>query len=177
MPASMRVPILVGEICYNLRGALDYLIFELAERDAGVPQKNTQFPIVDTPEKFRSEGLPRLKGVNDTHVLMIERLQPYHDGCDWAGSLREISNPDKHREFSAMRGTGSGVAYAPSDPEYEGLALPIRRVQHPARGEMDVKLDFTCAVHFNDGPPVVETLELVKLKVSETLTAFQTELV
>jgi hypothetical protein len=174
MPASMRVPILVGEICYNLRSALDYLIFELAKRDSVVPQKNTQFPIVDTPEKFRSDGLPRLNGVNDTHVLMIERLQPYN-GCDWTRSLREISNPDKHREFSAMRGTGTGLVYAPSDPEYEALALPIRRVRHPARGEIDVKLHFTCTVHFVDGPPVVETLELIQLKVSEALTAFEPE--
>jgi hypothetical protein len=174
MPASMRVPILVGEICYNLRSALDYLIFELARHDSGVPQKNTQFPMVDTPEKFRSEGPPRLKGVNDAHVRMIEWLQPYR-GCGWTKSLREISNPDKHREFSAMKGTGTGLAYAPSDSEYEALALPVRRIRHPTAGEIDVKLDFTCALHFVDGPPVVETLELIQLKVSEVLTAFEPE--
>jgi hypothetical protein len=30
-------------------------------------------------------------------------------------------------------------------------------------------------VRFDDGTPVVETLELIQLKVSETLTAFKTE--
>jgi hypothetical protein len=171
----MRVPILVGEICYNLRGALDYLVFELAKHDFGAPQENTQFPIADKPEKFRSARAARLRGVNDLHVAMIERLQPYQDGCDWTRSLREISNPDKHREFSAMRGTGAGIAYAPTDPEYEGLALPIRRVRHPTRGEIDVKLDFTHVVHFVDGPPVVETLDPIKFKVFEALTAFGSE--
>ena len=75
-----------------------------------------------------------------------------------------------------MRGTGTGSGYAPTDPEYERLALPIRRVRHPTRGEMDVKIDFTCMVHFVDGPPVVETLELIQQKVSEALIAFEPEL-
>ena len=173
MPASMRVPILVGEICYNLRNALDYLVFELAKRGSGTPQKNTQFPIVDAPEQFPPERDGRLKGVSDPHVTMIERLQPYN-GSEWTRSLREVSNPDKHREFTAMRGYGRGMAYAPTDPEYESLALPIRRMRHPDAGEMDVKVDLAWTVHFAEGPPVVETLELVQLKIFETLTAFET---
>jgi hypothetical protein len=169
--ASMRIPILVGETCYNLRSALEYLVFELAKHDSGVPQKKTQFPIVDTPEKFRPD---RLKEVNAAHVAAIERLQPYN-GCDWTRALREVSNPDKHREFVQMRGTGTGLVYTPTDPEYASLALPICRAQHPATGETDVKVDFTCSVQFADGPPVIETLELIKLRIFETLTAFKTE--
>jgi hypothetical protein len=38
---------LVGEICYNLRSALDYLVFELAKHDSGTRQENTQFPIAE----------------------------------------------------------------------------------------------------------------------------------
>jgi hypothetical protein len=172
--ASMRIPILVGEICYNLRGALDYLVFELAKHDSGAPQANTLFPILDTPKKFRSDRSTRLKGVNDPHVGMIEQLQPYN-GCDWTKALREISNPDKHREFVPAKGTGNGLVYTPADREYASLELPVRRAQHPAVGEMEVKLDFTYAVRFADGRPLVETLELVKLKVFESLTAFRPE--
>jgi hypothetical protein len=40
---------------------------------------------------------------------------------------------------------------------------------------MDVKVDFACRIHFTDGTPIVETLEEVKLKVAETLTAFRPE--
>jgi hypothetical protein len=43
VPASMRIPILIGEICYNLRSALDYLVYELAKHDSGA-QSDTQFP-------------------------------------------------------------------------------------------------------------------------------------
>jgi hypothetical protein len=35
---SMRVPVLVGEICYNLRSSPDYLVFELARLNSGVRQ-------------------------------------------------------------------------------------------------------------------------------------------
>ncbi len=47
-----RYSILVGETFYNLRAALDYLVYELARRDTGIPQERTQFPITDTPERF-----------------------------------------------------------------------------------------------------------------------------
>jgi len=50
LPAStfvtMRVGVLIGEVCYNLRSSLDYLVFALAELDSGIKQKGTQFPIV-----------------------------------------------------------------------------------------------------------------------------------
>jgi len=171
----MRVPILVGEVCHNLRSALDYLVFELARYDAGAPQKNTQFPVAKTPKIFRSERAKHLKGVDDRHVGMIERLQPYN-GCDWTRALREISNRDKHREFVAMRGVAAGLAYVSTDPEYGSLALPVLRVPHPAHGcEVDVKVDLPYTVHFADGPPVMDTLEVIKTKVFETLTEFRAE--
>jgi hypothetical protein len=37
------ISIVLGEICYNLRSALDYLIYELAAYDAKAPQDGTQF--------------------------------------------------------------------------------------------------------------------------------------
>jgi hypothetical protein len=35
---TMRVGVLIGEVCYNLRSALDYLVFALAELDSGIKQ-------------------------------------------------------------------------------------------------------------------------------------------
>jgi hypothetical protein len=53
---NMSIPIgfgiCMGEICYNLRTALEYLIFELAKLDSGVSQNGTQFPIEDTRKGF-----------------------------------------------------------------------------------------------------------------------------
>lgn len=94
------ISILLGEICYNLRCALDYLIFELARFDSGVVQNNTKFPIDDTPQKFASNITSKLKGVSRPHIEAIETLQPYK-GRAWIAVLRDISNPDKHRVLTA----------------------------------------------------------------------------
>jgi hypothetical protein len=54
---GMSVPIRVGEVCYNFRSALDYLIFELAKLDSGVEQGGTQFPIMDSPKDFTAAAM------------------------------------------------------------------------------------------------------------------------
>jgi hypothetical protein len=73
------IAVLVGEICYNLRSALDYLVYGLARRDSGSIQKGTQFPIVDKKEQFVGNQTKRLAGLNSTHVEAIARLQPTTD--------------------------------------------------------------------------------------------------
>jgi hypothetical protein len=45
LPAPAIAPIIIGEICYNLRCALDYLVFELARLDSGRSPQLIQFPI------------------------------------------------------------------------------------------------------------------------------------
>src|SRR5262249_7900382 len=94
------VSIVLGEICYNLRSALDYLIFELAREDSGVAQDGTQFPIDDSPEKFADHIPSRLRGISRAHVAVVEGLQPYRR-CKWSSVLRDISDPDKHRQLTA----------------------------------------------------------------------------
>jgi hypothetical protein len=134
------VSVLLGEIVYNLRSALDYLAFELARHDSGQIQENTQFPIDDTPEKFARSITTRLRGVSSAHVLLIEKLQPY-TGCNWTEVLRDISNPDKHRQLTA-RGSSFSVTVLK-----EGAMLPgggncytVREVQRPDGTKVQVEL-------------------------------------
>lgn len=69
--------ILIGEIVYNLRAALDYIIFELAALDSGCIVEGTQFPIESKKKGFKSCVRSRwLDGLNATHVAAIEGLQP-----------------------------------------------------------------------------------------------------
>jgi hypothetical protein len=96
----MSIGIRIGEVCYNLRSALDYLIFELAKLDSCAEQSGTQFPIIDAKEDFEGrgkriflkEGINLLKGINLAHVAAIEQLQPCN-GCQWFPS---------HSMWSAM---------------------------------------------------------------------------
>ncbi len=95
---SMGIGILIGETCYNLRSALDYLVFNLSALDSGLDYQGTQFPIEDRQKNFRFRVDRRgiLGGMNTTHRAEIEGQQPYK-GSKWSKTLKEISNPDKHR--------------------------------------------------------------------------------
>jgi hypothetical protein len=180
VPIPLRAGILVGEICYNLRAALDYLVFELAYLDSGIRQDGTQFPIEGKEKDFRYRQKGGwLKGINDAHVAAIELLQPYN-GCAWTKTLQAIRNPDNHRTLSAFMGDmGLDIAIAGTDPpdaEFNSKPGIISRTMHPhTRLEVNVKLHLTTVIKLTDGTPVMEALEVVKLKVAETLDAFKPE--
>jgi hypothetical protein len=83
-----EVSIIVGEAVYNLRAALDYLVYELAALDSKSIQENTQFPICHTERKFDDARKRHLARVSSQHVLAIEEYQPYRN-CQWARTLRD----------------------------------------------------------------------------------------
>ena len=175
------VGVLIGEIAYNLRSALDYLVFELAKLDSGIEQSATQFPIENTKESFdyRAKTRGLLKGINTAHAAAIERLQPY-TGCKWTGILRDISNPDKHREFARIRGNYTVfVSHSLNEPNasrFAAIARSIRRAYHPLiRAEVDMKLVLTSTITLDDGTPVTQALEQIQLEVANTLALFKTE--
>lgn len=175
---GMRIGILVGEVCYNLRSALDYLIFELAKLDSGIEQGGTQFPIMDAKKDFDGRGKSSfLKGVNASHVAAIERLQPYM-GCDWTRQLRDFSNEDKHRQFVVAGGgtmihVWSGLSTDLS--KIRGMTFD-RKAHHPLTGaEVDVKVHVAGTVTFDDGSPILETLQEIKRNVARSLNAFKAE--
>jgi hypothetical protein len=170
----MRTAVLIGEICYNLRAALDYLVFELAKLDSRVPQDGTQFPIVEAKKDFAASAGRWLKGVNASHVAAIEKLQPYN-GCDWTKQLREASNPDKHRHFISTRGSYTAHAYSEISDDLSRILAPEREVPHPIRGTVKAKVYLSGAAVFNDGAPIIETLENISREITNTLNAFKTD--
>lgn len=110
------LPVIVSDAVHNLRAALDYLVYELAKLDSdGRAQDNTQFLIEDfeiDPRNFNG-GFHRrkkrhLKGLSRRHIDAIENFQPYK-GIEWTETLREISNPDKHRHLSVLTKDGRPI--------------------------------------------------------------------
>lgn len=105
-PKTLVVPslgaILIGEICYNLRCALDYLIVALSLLDNRKRPSFAQFPFETDPKMFPCREKTWLKHINCTHRAMIERLQPYNR-VHWTTILRNISNMDKHNELIRIR--------------------------------------------------------------------------
>ena len=188
-----RISILTGEIVYNLRAALDYLVFELAKLDSGVEQERTQFLIRDTQKQFAKDRTSALKGLNAVHVARIDGLQPYR-GVYWTDWLQQISNADKHRKLT-HHGSGSGSMVLPPNippqtPTDWGLSqnefISKRRAIGPSGVEIDVQLVTTMMLHvpikkFGSpalvlvGQPLEETLHKIALGVRSTLDAFEPE--
>jgi hypothetical protein len=122
------IGIATGEVLYNLRAALDYLVHQLVILATGEINMRTQFPIEDTPDGFRSrrhpnkQGRPNwLTGVDCAHCAAIEALQPYN-GVDWTAFLRDISNEDKHRTIPVLGYVGqASLNVGGTDEEAEAL--------------------------------------------------------
>jgi len=174
---GMRIGTLTGEICYNLRSALDYLVFELAILDSGSPQDGTQFPIMDAPKDFAGRGKTAyLKGINAAHVACIERLQPYN-GCNWTRRLRDCSNADKHRHFVPSGGNSRVTVH--SSLERSDLARIHgfeRKTPHPVTGrDVNMKVHIAGEVAFADGTLIGETIEEIKTRVANTIRYFKPE--
>jgi hypothetical protein len=156
----LKYSVLIGETIYNLRAALDYLIYELAILDSGTMQERTQFPIYDTPNGFRGRPRTCLGGISEVHTTAIELLQPYN-GVDWTKRLQSISNPDKHRHLVVAQPTGTVDFTTSPDPA------------NPAGVEVQLYIDPFIA--FDDGLPVIDTLEEIKAQVANVLAHFKLE--
>lgn len=175
--------IIVGEAVYNLRSALDYLVYELARKDSGSEKSGTQFPIEDVradalnvKRGFEARRKTYLTGLNDRHIIMIERLQPYN-GVGWTETLREISNPDKHRRLTAVNGRWGENATIEAWPagvldDGPGIILPGVRGIHP---ENSVGLQYTVDIVLANGSPLLETLEDLKTRVFKAIESFKPE--
>ena len=166
--------VIIGELTYNLRASLDYLVAELALLDSGKIRKGTQFPIEDT-EKGWQRNLKRgyLKGISESHQTIIKRLQPCN-GCTCTGILRGISNPDKHTALTWTRVTKLAINPVFSD---EGEApLEINpAVWDASREPVDVYGYIRFEPSLSDGSPVIITLEELVREVSNVLDVFNSE--
>ena len=113
-----RVPIewsvRVGEILYNLRSALDHLIWQLVLANGQEPSRQNAYPIVNDESEW-SRNKYRLKGVTPRVEIIVERLQPYTGGINlpfdvsafW--TLHTICNIDKHRHLNMVIVETSGI--------------------------------------------------------------------
>ena len=113
----------VGEVLYNLRSALDHLVWQLVLANGREPTRDNQFPILNEEEEWtHSRTVKILKGISDENSKRIRSLQPFNAplGLRAEGSLRgfdahplrtlnDLCNIDKHRHlnltFLATRGT------------------------------------------------------------------------
>lgn len=171
------LPIVVSDVIHNLRAALDYVVFELAFHDSGRVQDGTQFLIEDfkihpTDPRLGFDGKrrQRLKGLSPKHVGMIEALQPYK-GVDWTKTLRNISNPDKHRKLTALSDSGYYTMTHVGQTRLETKPLVIK----PDDWEVDASYAIYIAPPNLNEPSLMPTLDNVYAGVGRTLELFKRE--
>ncbi len=114
----VRLSIILGEMVYQLRSALDYLFFDLVERNhakcslSSRWKHDSQFPIIaKLPDKICTPPVPRDRfncgvrdALTDEAFTFIEGVQPYYSGGQAGRLLRlltKLSNIDKHRHLNA----------------------------------------------------------------------------
>jgi hypothetical protein len=171
-PLTAEAGVLVGEIVHNLRAALDYLVYVLAESDSGAPQADTQFLIADTPQGFTGRGPGCFKGLSDEHVAVIRQFQPFKGG-EWTRTLRDFDNAAKHREIVSVN-VDVSISSVLQLTEYvlggeldaDGKPIPLG-VNMYFKGRPEILLP--------EGHPIMETLRELQTQVGFVLGLFTYE--
>lgn len=107
--SDVRRSIVAGDLIYNLRSALDQLVWQLVLRDGEKPSGRNEFPILDSKEQWLDEvryrlppGNQPLSGItiDGDAWTIIENAQPYktpEPKTHLLSIVRRLSNLDKHR--------------------------------------------------------------------------------
>lgn len=182
------LPLVVSDITHNLRAALDYLVYELSLLDSkGLIKDGTQFPIEggdgqapdEAKRKFAGRRESYLKGLNDAHAAAIELLQPYN-GVEWTETLRDISNPDKHRHLSLLGKLDKVQATIRLNPEgrffrEEFDMKSMTYVVHRFDVEVDGTHTIAITLPKRGAIPLLPTLRRIEAEVSRTIELFKPE--
>ena len=165
----------LGDLGYNLRAALEYLIEGLVLANNETPNRNNQFPVIGKIED--AHGLAEmLRGIDLQAVAVIEDLQPYNrpnrTEPDLLESLVVLANIDKHHRLHAavmsskpyglqsfritipdgavVNRIGAGAVGPISDTDL----LSLRSVPPEAAIDVKMKTNPTLTVAFSNGAPL-----------------------
>lgn len=197
---DVRWGVLTGDIVHNARSALEHVIEQATIAHHGSPLPRTDFPVFKDPLDYGrttkkggpapGSGLYAIRGVSPQAAAIVEKLQPYQRGNDYARSplwvLHELWNMDKHRLVAVvgmnalvpqtrfttgLSGSGRTFEQAMMFPFQDGanlmrIGLLNGETESPVKVEMDLEL----AIVFGDGPAdgykVVEALNTCALFAS-----------
>jgi hypothetical protein len=180
-PLPVFLPLVVSDAIHNMRAALDYIVYELARHDSGTVQEDTQFPIENfkvgsNGGGFEAKVKRRLRGLTQAHVGAIERLQPYN-GVEWTRTLRDISNPDKHRTLIALTDKFGYFSLSERRGLYEFCATPGVQLLGEGVSDLQWQVDAHDAIAIEgsnaDQPALMRTLRNLQLEVCQTIEAFK----
>ncbi len=176
-PPSALCSILIGEIAYNLKAALDYLVFELFYLDTGEFDNRTKFIIEDTPEAWNAHipdcfATPKrekacwLHRLSPDHQAALKRLQPFSQ-TRWTKALRDITNPDRHRQLVEIAGR---LTYRQIERLSDARAEAIRATGFP--DEMFMHYESASHITLADGQHAIEAMADIHSEIGKVIEAF-----
>ncbi len=160
---AIQVRIRVGECANSLRSAMNYFTCALAEQSSNRVGKYVQFPIEDYPDVFKSRRHTHLEGISEEYIALFEKFQPYK-GCDWMASLRDLSNFHKHRRLIHVKKDVRQLTW---------FKPVIQTIGGTPSNAMKMEHNLLFKVTLEDGRPIVQSLEIIHLRVTEMLDELQ----
>ena len=126
----------LGEIVYNLRSALDQLVWQLVHANYKAPSHLNEFPIFDDESRFNEAIKRKLKGVSQESSAKIKEMQPFSKNDKWSPlkTLHSLCNIDKHRSVILPYYTldRCSVTYrGGGDPSIKPLVRSFRSSMNP----------------------------------------------
>ena len=144
----------VGEIAYNLRSALDHLVWQLVCHNQETPTPRNEFPIFMSERRYHKAKDRKLHGVGPEPAASIEGIQPYHKDSAVGAHLwmlHLICNIDKHRYVNVVNLHSIANAHLRGDDVPEtlthgmesglGLLTYLEGTGYEDRVEIDVVTD------------------------------------
>ena len=142
-----------GEFFYNLRSALDQLIWATVNRSKkGTPAGNLKFPIYQDPVEFISNTYKPLKSLPSDVLTIVERAQPYNGTVrpvrHSLALLNKLGNLDKHQRphlaTYSLAGWGSYGEFPKDAMPYLGrVKQNTVLLQLPGRTPEEMNVGFT----------------------------------
>lgn len=186
--------LIFGDFLTNLRATLDYLVWQLVLVNGGTPTDHTAFPILKKSGGWLAVCGNQLRGVNQTWIDEIEKLQPYNGGSrpeiHPLAILDATNNVNKHRvlpvgvtsldEFKSWinvepMAAGDNLDHQMFDlPIEEGAkALTFRWRQTGDRLDVDVDPDPSVLISFPDGLGYPWTQDWLYEQITKIVTIFE----
>jgi len=183
-PPEMLVPI-IGDFLFNVRCALDYLIWQLVLANGETPTRSNSFSVTGSPAAFADEvRRKRLDGLSEKSRTLVESFQPYNSGNEPLQTLNRFHNVDKHRtptltaavahdaRMDWIHGATPLLHMIIGDAElrdgavFGDIGIPLDNPKLPPRlrdafQNMKVQGKASIFVAFDD--PAVENLELLRI--------------
>lgn len=107
VPPPSGLAVATGEWLYNVRSALDYLVWATAAHVTGVvpppDEAHLQYPIYDSEETW-TRNLYRLRNLDEHHREMLKIMQPFNSNLDanYLGWINRLARIDRHRHLNHM---------------------------------------------------------------------------